>query len=78
MERICFMLKVKEECIEEYKVRHAEVWPEMLDGFEGAVATDIWPAAEALLAAAYSYYERDALVDAQDALPNYVRNKVTQ
>ena len=31
MERICFMLKVKEDCIEEYKVRHAEVWPEMLD-----------------------------------------------
>ncbi|MEM7533950.1 MAG: L-rhamnose mutarotase [Chloroflexota bacterium] len=31
MERICFMLKVKEDRIEEYKERHAEVWPEMLD-----------------------------------------------
>jgi L-rhamnose mutarotase len=29
--RICFLLKVREERIEEYKHRHAHVWPEMLD-----------------------------------------------
>ena len=28
--RTCFLLKVRPEKIEEYKVRHAEVWPEML------------------------------------------------
>lgn len=31
MERIGFILKVKEDMIEEYKKRHANVWPEMLD-----------------------------------------------
>lgn len=29
--RICFLLKVRAEKVEEYKARHAEVWPEMLD-----------------------------------------------
>jgi L-rhamnose mutarotase len=31
MKRIGFVLKVKEELIGEYKRRHDEVWPEMLD-----------------------------------------------
>ena len=30
MQRICFLLKVKQEKLEEYKQRHAQVWPEML------------------------------------------------
>jgi L-rhamnose mutarotase len=29
--RICFLLKVRKEMLEEYKRRHAQVWPEMLD-----------------------------------------------
>jgi L-rhamnose mutarotase len=29
--RICFLLKVRQERLEEYKERHAHVWPEMLD-----------------------------------------------
>jgi L-rhamnose mutarotase len=29
--RICFLLKVRREKVEEYKARHAQVWPEMLD-----------------------------------------------
>lgn len=29
--RICFLLKVHWEKVEEYKVRHAQIWPEMLD-----------------------------------------------
>ena len=29
--RVCFLLKVRAEKIREYKVRHAQVWPEMLD-----------------------------------------------
>ena len=28
--RSCFLLKVRPEKIEEYKARHAQVWPEML------------------------------------------------
>ena len=31
MQRIGFLLKVKQEKIEEYKIHHAAVWPEMLD-----------------------------------------------
>ncbi len=31
MERVCFLLRVKPERLEEYRARHREVWPEMLD-----------------------------------------------
>ena len=31
MRRICFVLQVKKNRIEEYKLRHQQVWPEMLD-----------------------------------------------
>jgi L-rhamnose mutarotase len=31
VQRICFCLQVKPERIAEYKVRHREVWPEMLE-----------------------------------------------
>jgi L-rhamnose mutarotase len=31
MERVCFLLQVREEMLDEYKARHREVWPEMLD-----------------------------------------------
>jgi L-rhamnose mutarotase len=30
MQRVCFQLQVKHERIDEYKARHAEVWPDML------------------------------------------------
>jgi L-rhamnose mutarotase len=29
--RICFLLNVRREKLDEYKQRHAKVWPEMLD-----------------------------------------------
>jgi L-rhamnose mutarotase len=29
--RVCFLLKVRKETLNEYRVRHASVWPEMLD-----------------------------------------------
>lgn len=29
MQRVCFLLKVKPDRIEEYKARHKEVWPDM-------------------------------------------------
>jgi L-rhamnose mutarotase len=29
--RVCFLLKVKQEKLDEYQERHAHVWPEMLD-----------------------------------------------
>jgi L-rhamnose mutarotase len=30
MERVCFVLRVRPERLDEYKARHREVWPEML------------------------------------------------
>ncbi len=29
--RVCFLLKVRKEKLEEYKQRHSDVWPEMVD-----------------------------------------------
>src|SRR5438045_3538485 len=31
MQRVCFLLKVKGDRLDEYKRRHATVWPEMLE-----------------------------------------------
>jgi L-rhamnose mutarotase len=31
MQRICFLLKVKQHMLDEYKRRHADVWPDMRD-----------------------------------------------
>ena len=31
MERVCFLLRVRPDRLDEYKRRHREVWPEMLD-----------------------------------------------
>ncbi|MGC0327951.1 L-rhamnose mutarotase [Streptomyces sp. SAI-170] len=30
MQRVCFLLKVRQDRLDEYRERHAEVWPEML------------------------------------------------
>ena len=38
MERVCFLLRVKPERLDEYRARHREVWPEML----GALRTAGW------------------------------------
>ncbi|MDN3295195.1 L-rhamnose mutarotase [Streptomyces ficellus] len=31
MQRVCFLLKVRQDRVDEYRERHAAVWPEMLD-----------------------------------------------
>jgi L-rhamnose mutarotase len=31
VERVCFLLKVRQDRLAEYRERHAAVWPEMLD-----------------------------------------------
>ncbi len=36
MQRICFLLKVKDGRLEEYKARHAAVWPDMLAALRAA------------------------------------------
>ena len=34
--RVCFQLRVKKDRMDEYKARHREVWPEMLDALRRA------------------------------------------
>lgn len=36
MERVCFLLQVRPDRLDEYKVRHADVWPEMLGALREA------------------------------------------
>ena len=36
MERVCFALQVRPDRLDEYKRRHREVWPEMLDALRDA------------------------------------------
>jgi L-rhamnose mutarotase len=36
MERVCFVLKVRPDRLEEYKARHRAVWPEMRDALRAA------------------------------------------
>jgi L-rhamnose mutarotase len=35
-ERVCFQLSVRPDRLEEYKARHREVWPEMLEALRRA------------------------------------------
>jgi tRNA threonylcarbamoyladenosine biosynthesis protein TsaB len=55
-----------------------EVWATMLEGHKGEVHADVWPDARAVLGLAKDMYARGETVGAADALPNYVRNTVTQ
>jgi L-rhamnose mutarotase len=36
VERVCFLLRVRPDRLEEYKERHRSVWPEMLDALRTA------------------------------------------
>ncbi|MFJ8660429.1 L-rhamnose mutarotase [Streptomyces sp. NPDC093795] len=36
MQRVCFLLKVRQDRLAEYRERHAAVWPEMLDALSAS------------------------------------------
>ncbi|MEU9548882.1 L-rhamnose mutarotase [Streptomyces werraensis] len=36
MRRVCFLLKVRQNLIDEYRARHAAVWPEMREALSAA------------------------------------------
>ena len=36
MKRVCFLLKIKRDLVEEYQQAHEPVWPEMLAAMHGA------------------------------------------
>jgi L-rhamnose mutarotase len=67
MQRVCFQLQVKPDRIDEYKARHAAVWPEMLR----ALADSGWHNYSLFLrkdGLLIGYVETPSLDDAQDAM----------
>jgi len=36
VERVCFLLRVRADRVDEYRERHRDVWPEMLDALRDA------------------------------------------
>jgi L-rhamnose mutarotase len=36
VQRVCFLLKVRSDRLDEYRTRHAAVWPDMLDALTAA------------------------------------------
>ncbi len=54
-----------------------EEWPAMLAGHEAGKDSSVWPEAQAVLEIARDMYARGDVLKAYEALPNYVRDKVT-
>ena len=67
MERVCFQLQVKPDRLEEYKERHAAVWPDMLRALKdtGWNNYSLFLRPDGLL---IGYVESDDLAAAQSAM----------
>jgi L-rhamnose mutarotase len=67
MKRYCFLLQVRPELLEEYRARHAVVWPEMLRALDesGWHRYSIFVRPDGLLV---GYVEADDLTQAQQAM----------
>jgi len=67
MERVCFLLRVRAERLEEYTARHAEVWPEMLEALSrtGWTNYSLFLRPDGLLV---GYFETEDFVAAQGAM----------
>lgn len=67
MERVCFQLQVKPERLDEYRDRHAAVWPEMLTAIaeSGRRNYSLFLRDDGLL---IGYYETDSDAASQAAL----------
>lgn len=69
MERVCFLLKVRPERLDEYKERHAAVWPEMLQALRetGWTNYSLFLRKDGLLV---GYFETPDLQAALDGMAN--------
>jgi L-rhamnose mutarotase len=67
MERVCFLLSVRPDRLDEYKARHREVWPEMLEALSATGWTNysLFLAPDGLLV---GYLETDDFAAAQAAM----------
>ena len=68
MQRICFVLQVKPERIQEYKERHSAVWPEMKKALQetGWSNYSLFLRADGLLV---GYLETDSFEEARAVWP---------
>lgn len=75
--RICFLLKVRPDKIDEYKERHASVWPEMLDALHrsGWRNYSLFLRPDGLL---IGYLETDDFDQARSAMKRYSVNALWQ
>ena len=55
-----------------------DAWPDMLAGHSAGVNVDVWPEAAGVLQLARKQFAAGIVIDAANALPNYVRDNVTQ
>jgi len=67
MERVCFLLRVRPDRLDEYKARHRAVWPEMLEALSatGWRNYSLFAAEDGLLV---GYLETDDFEAAQRAM----------
>jgi L-rhamnose mutarotase len=67
VERVCFLLRVKPDRLDEYRARHREVWPKMLDALRraGWANYSLFLRADGLLV---GYLETEDFVAAQAAM----------
>jgi L-rhamnose mutarotase len=67
MQRVCFLLRVKPHMMEEYKARHAAVWPDMLQALSetGWKNYSIFARPDGLLV---GYFETDDLEAARKGM----------
>jgi len=67
MKRYCFLLQVRPELLDEYRILHADVWPEMLRALDasGWHHYSIFAGRDGLLV---GYVEADSLSEAQAAM----------
>ena len=69
MERVCFLLHVRPERLDEYKARHRSVWPEMLDALRasGWGNYSLFLAADGLLVGYVEVEDFEAAIAAMEA-----------
>lgn len=77
MQRSCFVIRVKPEKMEEYKERHAAVWPEMLQALTdcGWRNYSLFLRADGLLV---GYFESEDLEASRKAMATKEINKLWQ
>jgi len=75
--RVCFLLQVRPERLEEYKLRHQNVWPEMLDALRqtGWKNYSLFARPDGLL---IGYVETDDFEKSRAEMQNFPINEVWQ